>query len=77
MIAGDPKTSVEFLTRKQAADYLRALGLPISVGTLANLGARDNAGRGPPFSRFRTRGTVRYRRDELDIWAQQEIRRVE
>lgn len=67
--------SSDWLSRKQAADYLSAMGCPISHRTLANLAAGENKRGGPPFVRFRWK-SVRYARRELEIWAGQQGRRV-
>lgn len=66
----------EFLSRKAASIYLNKIGCPVAPQTLANMASNDNARRGPPFIRYRWR-TVRYRRTDLDIWAKQEMVRVE
>lgn len=58
----------DWLTRKQAAEYLLGIGCPISKRTLDNYAADDNAGGGPNFRRVRER-IIRYRRSELDAWA--------
>ena len=56
-----------WLHRKQAAAYLGSLGFAISPRTLGNLAANNNAGKGPPFTRFGWR-TLRYRKTDLDNW---------
>lgn len=66
----------EWLCRKDAARYLSRVGCPITAKTLANLAANDNRGKGPSYSQFRW-GRVRYRRTDLDAWAQRERRFVE
>lgn len=58
----------EWMSRKEAASYLTRIGCPISPGTLANLAANQNAGKGPCFFRVRN-GPVQYKRDDLDDWA--------
>ena len=59
----------DLLSRKEAAKYLSSIGCPISVQTLANMAANRNVGKGPSFTRFGWK-TVRYRRMDLDSWAQ-------
>lgn len=66
----------EWLSRKQAANYLTAVGCPITAKTLANLAANDNAGKGPSYTRFRW-GRVRYLKSDLDVWRERESVRVE
>jgi hypothetical protein len=61
----------DWLSRKEAAIYLSSIGCRISPRTLANLAANNNAGKGPPFKRFRWK-LVQYRRLDLDTWAQRE-----
>ncbi len=53
-----------FLTRKEAAQVLRACGLPIAAATLAALVTR---GGGPAFLKFGQRAL--YRRSDLVAWA--------
>ena len=53
----------DWLTRKEAAAYLTALGYPIAPRSLARLAAN-----GPPYRRFRHRLTAYYRPD-LEAWA--------
>jgi hypothetical protein len=65
------KPQKEWLTRRQAANYLTSLGCQISHRTLANLAANNNAGKGPPYTRFRWKH-VQYRREDLDAWAKRE-----
>lgn len=66
----------DLLTRKAASSYLSKLGCPVSPRTLANMASNDNAGKGPPFIRFRWK-TVRYKRSDLDAWALKETVRIE
>jgi len=66
----------EWLSRKQAANYLSALGCPITAKTLANMAANNNKGGGPSYMRFRW-GSVRYLKSDLDAWRQREVVRVE
>lgn len=65
----------DLLCRKDASKYLETLGCAISAKTMANLASNNNAGRGPPFTRFRWR-IVRYRRRDLKAWAEKEGERV-
>lgn len=65
----------EYLTRKEAAGYLARIGCPISAATLQKYAANNNAGKGPPFVRYRWR-LVRYKRTDLDLWAKREGVRI-
>jgi hypothetical protein len=65
-----------WLSRKEAANYLTALGCRITARTLEKLAANNNAGKGPPFTRTRRR-TVTYAREELAAWAAANSERVE
>jgi len=58
----------EWLNRKDAARFLTSIGCPISPGTLANYASNNNAGKGPPFTRFRW-NRVSYHKPELRLWA--------
>ena len=58
-----------WLNRKEAACFLRHLGLPIEHKTLANLAAKENAGRGPPYTKF-SWNAVRYMVKDLRAWAE-------
>lgn len=66
----------ELLSRKAASKHLQGLGCAASPHTLARLAMNNNAGRGPPFTKFR-KTFIRYRRSELDAWAAKNLRRVE
>lgn len=66
----------ENFSRKQAAIYLTSIGCRISAGTLENMACNNNAGGGPPFTRFRWK-TVVYRKSDLDKWAKGQSERVE
>jgi len=68
--------SADWLTRKQAAIYLTSIGCAISEGTLTNMAANNNAGRGPPFTRVSWK-VIRYNRADLDDWAAKRCVRVE
>lgn len=65
----------EWLSRKEAARYLAAIGCPISVRMLEIRAANSNRGKGPPFTRIGWK-TVRYSRVDLDEWAKRETVRV-
>jgi hypothetical protein len=71
----DPFKDEDWKTREQAAQYLTDIGCPISLRTLANLASNNNAGRGPPFTRYRW-NRVRYFRPDLDQWAKEQRVRV-
>lgn len=66
--SGRAKTQKDWLSRKEAARYLSALGHKIEAQTLANLASNGNAGKGPPFSRNGWK-QVQYARADLDAWA--------
>ncbi len=59
------RTTAQFLSRKQAAQHLTALGYPIAPGTLEQLAWKK---KGPPYTRFLNR-IVQYDRAELERWA--------
>jgi hypothetical protein len=61
-----------WLTREEAAAYLRRIGCPISGKTLANYAANGNAGHGPAYRRSGWR-TVRYCQSDLDSWVQRAV----
>jgi hypothetical protein len=65
------KPPKDWLSRKEAAIYLSSIGCRISPRTLDNLAANNNAGKGPPFKRFRW-NRVQYMRVNLDAWAKAE-----
>jgi hypothetical protein len=71
----EPKAS-DWLNRKRAASYLADHGCPISVRTLELWASNNNAGRGPPFVRVRSK-IIRYLKADLQAWASREIVRVE
>lgn len=56
-----------WLTRKEAAAVLDALGYPVDFRMLARLAAKGAKQKGPPFRRFMRR--VRYERVALEAWA--------
>ncbi len=64
----------EWLTRKEASAFLSDLGCGVSLQTLARYAVRKNERDGPPFYRFQNR--VRYRADELRLWAENKTERV-
>lgn len=66
----------EFLSRKEASSFLHRMGCPISAKTLEKLAMHDNAGKGPPYTRFRWK-QVRYLKSDLVTWAKAESVRVE
>ncbi len=51
------------LTVKEASEYLKSKGKKIAPGTLSNLRFR---GMGPAY--MKVRGSVRYRKEDLDLW---------
>lgn len=55
----------DWLSRKEAAEYLTRHGYRISPGHLANLAMREGAG--PPAYRYGWK-VVSYKRTELDQW---------
>lgn len=61
----------EFLSRKEAANFLRGIGCPVSARTLEKMAANNNAGNGPPFRRFRWK-SVSYAKADLIAWADRE-----
>ena len=65
----------DWLTRKQAALYLRQLGCPLSPQTLANMAKHENSGQGPPFTRIGVQ-IVRYNKDDLAAWAARKTTRI-
>lgn len=58
-----------YLSRKEASEYLKALGLPVAVRTLAKWAVH---GEGPQFCRFNGR-TVRYPRESLESWINEKV----
>ena len=69
-------TDDDLLSRKAAAAYLQKKGCATSPNTLHKLAMNGNAGRGPPFTKYRKQ-FIRYRRVDLDAWAARELKRVE
>lgn len=64
----DENSQAPILTRKAASDYLKELGFPVAVATLATLVTR---GGGPHYLKFGPR--VLYRADELLEWAESKL----
>lgn len=58
-----------YLSRKEASEYLKALGLPVAVRTLAKWAVQKE---GPQFCYFNGR-TVRYPRESLEAWINEKI----
>lgn len=69
------QTEASLLSRKAAAEYLRRRNCPISHQTLANLGANNNAGKGPPY--YKDGNRAFYDPAELDAWRMSRRRRIE
>jgi hypothetical protein len=65
----------DFLTRKQAAAYLRSNGCPIDHRRLAKMAIHNNSGKGPPFLRSGWR-TIVYSKEELEAWRLKRVVRV-
>jgi hypothetical protein len=63
----EPKS---YLSRTEASEYLRDLGLPVAPSTLAKLAV---IGGGPPYIKFMSR--ARYKPRDLDDWAASKISR--
>lgn len=61
----------EFLSRKEASAFLHSLGCPISPRTLEKMACNNNAGHGPPYTRYRWK-QVTYARADLIEWAKKE-----
>jgi hypothetical protein len=59
---------VQYLTRKQAAEYINAMGFPCSVKTLAKYAC---LGGGPEFRKFSR--FVRYETHALDAWVEEKL----
>jgi len=70
------KTDQVWLTRKEAALYLTSIGCPVAYHTLANMARGDNAFGGPAFHRVGWH-TVRYKREDLEKWADKKCVRIE
>lgn len=64
-----------WLSRKEAAAYLRRLGIPIEHQTLANL-ATAKQRRGPTYYRFGG-SCVLYKVEDLDLWRERKLIRIE
>lgn len=70
------KPDKDWMSRKEAANYLTRIGFPISARVLEKKAANNNAGKGPPFDRLGWK-RVRYAKADLDDWAKRETVRVE
>lgn len=57
-----------WLTRREAADFLASLGVPIKPKTLANMAYGKGPDKGPRFVSSGWR-TIRYSRTDLGAWA--------
>lgn len=67
----------DFLTRKQAASFLKSIGCPISPRNLERMAAKNNAKNGPQFTRIKGTRIVRYRRRTLREWAKKRTEDIE
>lgn len=65
----------DWLSRKEAAIFLNKIGCPVSPQTLATMAANNNAGAGPPYTRYRWKN-VRYLKADLIAWANKEMVRI-
>ena len=65
----------DWLSRKEASTFLHRMGCPISVRTLEKLAMNNNAGKGPPYTRFRWK-SVRYAKADLIAWADKETVKI-
>ena len=61
----------EFLTRKNAARYIEARGIPLSPRTLEQMAI---AKRGPPYTLFNETRAI-YRREDIDKWIESRMGR--
>lgn len=68
-------TKGEWLTRKQASEFLFAMGCPITPQHMERMALHNNAGKGPPYVKSGKR-LVRYNREEVRQWAEKNIKRV-
>lgn len=66
----------DWLSRKDASLYLTAIGCPTSVRALEKRASNNNAGKGPSFTRSSWK-CVKYKRADLDAWAQTQVVRVD
>ena len=76
MVAAEIKS--KGMGRKEAAEYLTRIGIPISAKTLTNMAVRENTGQsggGPPFYKTSWK-TVFYLESDLIAWASVRVRRV-
>lgn len=67
----------EWLPRKQAAVYLNSIGCPVSYETLCKMATNNSAKSGPPFTKFKWGGSVRYNKNDLALWARSQAVRME
>ena len=70
------KSDDKYFCRKDAANFLREHGCPVSYQTLSNLGSPRAKRKGPPFSRWRW-GAVSYLKTDLVKWMAENFERVE
>lgn len=63
------------ISRKEAAKYLQDRGMAVSYVTLMQMGAHNNARRGPPF--WKDGNRCLYSIQDLELWRRQRLRRVE
>lgn len=63
-----PASPDDWLNTKQAAGYLRTLGIPIEPRSLANYRYSSSKIKGPRYRRY-NRNTIWYRCGDLDEWA--------
>lgn len=68
-------SATEWLSRKEAANYLGELGYPVSPTTLQKMAENFNAKGGPPFTKYGPR-VVRYQKAELRAWLDSRTVRV-
>lgn len=66
----------EWFGRKQAADYLVSRGHHCNAQLLAEWASNSNAGNGPSYYRDGW-SRVRYKKEDLDIWSEKRLQRVE
>jgi hypothetical protein len=66
----------DYMTRKEAAIYLEAIGYPITVTTLAKYATHDNKlKRGPSFYRYQQK-FVRYSKEDLIAWVKEKRQKI-
>lgn len=69
------KPQKDWLSRKEAANYLTSKGCRITAKTLANMASNNNALKGPAFTRTSWKG-VQYLRIDLDRWFDARAQRI-